>query len=288
MKTDSQLWASRARSTAAVLAFGLALALPVQAQVTTGFETSSGYTSGASVIGVDDTGIAGSAVWQTVFIDTGGATASPANPQTGELAMRVSSDATQVYGGKLFLQGSGLVWNDPQQRVNFSFGMAISSFSAGTGNQVMVYLGENTVLPGTGKYWVELIFTNGELQLWKGNTSANNSAVSIGSYTTFSNLGEYITFDITVAPVSKTYTSVTLSGTNSSVDLTSSFEGVSLPSYNGTPDQWIQFVVGSNDTVVVDFDNVNVNNISIPEPSTYGAAFGVVVLMLAALRRRRR
>ena len=285
MKINTLHIPSLARAVGAILA--LAIALPAQAQIITGFETTNGYTNGQTVYSpaVNDTGIPGAAVWQ----DMGGAFASSANPQSGDLALRIQSDGTKVFGTKINLSTAELVWNDPAAPINLGFGMAISSYSAGTTNQVMIYLGDNLVLPGGAKYYTALFFSNGDLFLYKGNATGNNTAVNLGAYTTYSALGEYINFDITFNPVTKTYLSVTLTGTNSSIDLTSAFAGVTVPWYPQTsaePAQWLQFIVGGNDIVTVDFDNLTLANI--PEPSAAALLGASAVLLLAAARRRRR
>lgn len=258
----------------------------LHAQVLTGFDTANGYTSNATVVGVNDTGVPGFASWTSGLSNA--AIASSANPLAGDLALRIQRTAVTsgASGVTLDLSGAGVSFTTTP--VTLGFGMAVSNYSAGTGNQVQVLLGNNTINPGGAKYWTSLVFSDGALYVYRANTASTNVGVNLGAYNTFSDLGGYIDFSITFDPVAKTYSSVTVTGSKSSLDLTSAFAGVALPWISGTagdPGLQLTLVAGSNDVVTVDFDNLRLANI--PEPSAFAVCAGFASLAAAASSRRR-
>ncbi|EIP98531.1 hypothetical protein OpiT1DRAFT_02988 [Opitutaceae bacterium TAV1] len=272
---------------AALVLGSLALLPSLRAQVLTGFEVSNGYTDATSVVGVNDSGIPGSAAWES---QGNAASTSSANPLSGDLALRIlrTAETAGSSGAKIDLSGAGVDFTSGT--VTLGFSMAISNYSAGTGNQVQILFGNNTINPGGSKYWTSLIFSDGVLYLYRDNSGlSNNTGVNLGAYTTYSALGGYIDFSISFDPVAKTYTNVTLTGTETSADLTSSFAGTALPWLSGTagdPGQWLTLVVGGNDIVTVDFDNLSLS--SIPEPSAFALCAGLAGLVAVLSIRRRR
>ncbi len=228
------------------------------------FEPGSGYASGASVVGVDDLRLPGSGVWRpattaaTVF-----ATASPANPRTGALALRIDKPSTQTsaVGAYVDLAPAGV---DMTRRVTLEFSMAVTSFSAGTGYQAQVFLGQATAFnPFGAKYWFECILDNGQLLLFRRSTDNANTSVNIGALDGYADLGRYVTFEVTFDPVLKVFERVVVSGHKKTSDLTSTFAGVVLPWIPGVAgDPPLEFIMlaGSNDTVLVDFDDIRFYN----------------------------
>lgn len=225
--------------------------------VYTSFEQSAGYTVGTSIAGLDDPGIVGDAAW-TLF--NAGSPAAPlvsaANPWRGDQALRIAkTDSSAASGVRLDL--SAIDFSGP---VTLTFSLAISSYSAGTGSQVQIYLGDATVNPGAGKYWTALVFSEGTLSLYRASASGTaNQAFSLGDYTTYAELGDYVTFRISFDPVAKSYTAMTVSGEKSSADFSDALGGSTLPwiPTNATdPGRLFQLVLGTNDLVTLDFDEL--------------------------------
>ncbi len=252
----------------------------------TGFETSSGYGTDTTVIGVHDTDAPAGANWNRLFgsssVDSR-ITSSTANPQTGLQALRLDGNGTAALSASVNLSAA-LSMTNP---VHIHFGMALDNISAGTGNQAQVYFGAATT---TSSYWFSTYYTDGFLYLGVNTPSGDyNSGVNLGAYTDFSQLGEYITFDVTIDPTEFTYTSVVLTGTVSgAVDKTATVQAYNngtLPHLHDlSPDMYFSFVTGSNDTITADFDNVSVS--SVPEPATVAFLFLTGAWLL--LRKRRR
>lgn len=264
----------------------LALIPSLHAQILTGFETANGYTAGATVVGVNDTGVPGFDAWTSGLSNA--AIASSANPRSGDLALRIQRTVETVGASGVTLNLSGAGVSFSTSPITLGFSMAITNYSAGTGNQVQVLLGNNTINPGGAKYWTSIIFSDGALYLYKASTGSLNIAASLGAYNTYSNLGEYIDFSVTFDPVAKTYSSVTISGSKSSADLTSAFANATLPWLSGTagdPGLVLTLVGGSNDIVTADIDNFRLSNI--PEPSAFALCAGFVSLAAVASGRRR-
>lgn len=285
------------RATLPVFAILPLLANAVGAQVITGFETSNGYTLGSSIVGVDDSGIPGSAAWAAKAGFAGPAPIiSSANPQSGSSAIRIVRDASagaSAIGTHVDLSAAGVAFSGAgTQPIALSFSVAIGSgYSAGTGNQFQVYLGSSTINPTGDAYWTSIVFNEGSFQLWRSPGSGNNTAFNLGSYTTYAPLGQYVTFNLVFDPVAKTYQSLSISGSSGAADLTSSVSGMILPWRPGLatdPAKFLSLVVGGNDLVTVDFDNLSISNISnIPEPAHASAIFGAAIAAFALGRRRR-
>ncbi|PAW79906.1 MAG: hypothetical protein B9S32_00855 [Verrucomicrobia bacterium Tous-C9LFEB] len=253
-----------------------------------GFETSSGYGTNTTIVGVDDSTITGTAAWSNTFNTTalnGNLQTSTANPQSGSQALRLTNTATGALGASLQL-GSAV---DVTQPFNIHFGMALSGISANTGNQAQIYFGANSSQVGTLPYWFGLIYSDGKLALAL-NSSNNSTAafyIEFGNYTEYANLGDYITFDFTINPSTSKFTNVLVSGELKTSNLTSSVQasasGGTIPHLTSTPDTYIVFASGGNDTITADFDNLQIS--TIPEPSMIAlVSFGF--LGIYCLRKR--
>jgi hypothetical protein len=258
-----------------------------QADFSTGFETSSGYTSGASVLGVHDSAAEEGNTWTSLFGTASQMTTSDANPADGDLALTVVAPGDAAQMAYLDL-GSSAPTSD---KFNVKFDLAISSdVSVDTGNQVQIYFGAENgssyLSDATTPFWFSVIYNDGQLLLSTRSESGTVFKTSIGDYTTFSDLGEYITFDITIDPSFNKYTSVSLSGTTSSADVTSTIlaqnEGT-IASKGGTPENIFSVVTGSNDTGTVYIDNLSVT--SIPEPSALALFLGLSASAILYVRR---
>lgn len=291
---QSFLASSNRRALAPVLV-GLALCgAPLSAQILTGFETSNGYTGGASVIGVNDSGIPGSAAWTAVAgFSATTPFASTANPQSGSMAWRLDRTVATTGAVAARIDSSGAGVNFAGDPIAVSFGLSINSFSAGTVNQLQIYLGDADINPAGGRYWSTIIFTDGSFHLYKATADGTgNTAVNLGAYTTYAPLGSYITFSLAFNPVTKTYTSLSLSGATSSASFSSTIAGERLPwrpNLAGEPGKFLTFVAGGNDVIQADLDNLSISNISsIPEPAQASLFAAAAATALAVSRRRRR
>jgi hypothetical protein len=258
------------------------------AQFSTGFETTSGYTSNATVIGVQDSAAPSGNVW-TLY--NGSATASTANPADGDLALTVTGTGSAAQGAVLNLGTAAPT--SGQFTVQFDFAVS-ADISASSGLQSQVYFGgqngpgqmSNTTIP----YWFGFYYDNGALALNTHNdASAYVSRVNIGTYTDFSDLGEYITVSISIDPSTEKYTSVTLSGETSNADVTSivlASNFGNIPTQNikvGLPENYFSVVMGSNDTGSTYIYNLSV----IPEPSAAALFLGLSASVMLFVRRRR-
>lgn len=260
------------------------LSCSLHAQVLTGFDSAAGYIANSAVTGIDDSGIPGTATWTSPLSNPG--IASSANVRDGDLALRIqrTGSTSGASGSRIDLSSAGVSFDNP---VNLSFSMAISNYSAGTGNQVQVFLGGTGFDAYASKHWLTLLFSDGALYLTVRSTDTTNTSIGLGAYDTYSDLTGYIDFSITFDPVAKKYTSVTLSGVKRSVDLSASFASTILPwipGTNGDPGLTLTLAAGSNDIVTVDFDRLSISNI--PEPSTFAVMAGLAGLALAGARRR--
>ncbi|EIP98546.1 hypothetical protein OpiT1DRAFT_03003 [Opitutaceae bacterium TAV1] len=227
----------------------------------TGFETGSGYRAGESVRGFADPTLPGTAAW-TMHNPSSPALplVSTANPLSGSQALRlVKPDATGSGGVTLNLAALGLA----DAPFVLRFGLAVHNYSAGTGNQLQVYLGNAGTDPGGGKYWTLLIFNEGVFYLYRASsTGASNQAVNLGAYTAYADHGDYVSFELAVDPVTKTYTGVRVSGAKGTADFTETLAGATLPwrpDQAGDPASVFQFILGSNDIITVDLDDLSLD-----------------------------
>lgn len=272
----------------------LSAALPLRAQFVTGFEAAGGYTASATVIGVHDAAAPGAAAWTRPFGVDADIFASTANPASGSQHLRIgSASASQAYSARLDLAGA----IDFTKEFNLSLSFAVGSdVSAGTERQVVVLLGASSYLPAAAKYWLRYGYDNGKLFIDYSSPSGGSgySTLTIGDYTDFADLGGYVSFNITVDPVLHSYASVVVSGAKKTENITSLLPD--RPTGNlpwlgataGDPDAFLQFVIGSNDIVTADFDNVSLVNTSIPEPAVFASMLALGALAAAGSRRRMR
>ena len=271
---------------AVLTAFGLVSA---QASVITGFETSSGYGTNTTVIGVDDSGISGTDTWVNSFntpaVNSRMVT-STANPQSGSQALRFTNDGSSGALGATLQLGSSVSVANP---FTVHFAMALNNISSGTGNQAQVYFGQNAPALGAQPYWFALLYNDGVFNLYLNNAANNGSDfVNLGLYTTYSTLGSYVTFDLTIDPTTNKFTNVQITGSLTSANLTSTVlaspSGGTIPHLSATPNTYFSFMSGGNDTITADFDNLAI----VPEPSTYALLIlGSFGLSLMARNRQR-
>lgn len=230
---------------------------------TSGFESSSGYVAGYSVAGIDDLLLKGAATWAPVTRSAYSPAASSANPRSGALALRLQKPASEntPVGVMLPLGEGGL---DFGRRITFGFSVAINSYSAGTGNQFQVYLGDGqSFFPGGAKFWTALVFNEGEILLYKSQGAGSNAQVSLGHCASYAAAGRYLTFTIVFDPARKVYERVTISGPAGSADFTSALSGATLPWLPGTPGDpppLLMFLAGTNDALNVDIDDIVLTN----------------------------
>jgi len=274
-----------------IVALAMGLFLPsVRAAFITGFETSSGYGTNASVIGVYDTAAPSGNLWFNTFslpANNPKMISSTANPQTGSQALRLTNDGTSGALGASIQLGTSV---DVANPFNIHFAMALNNISAGTGNQMQVYFGFANAQAGIESYWMTLLYNNGDLFM-QVNNSTNNGVdiIALGAYTTYSALGSYISFDLAIDPTSNKFTNVQLTGSLTSANLTSTVlaspSGGTIPHLSATPNTIFSFISGGNDTITADFDNLQIT--AVPEPSAVGLlVFGAAAVVLVQRRMR--
>lgn len=242
----------------------------LHAQFVTGFEThqsssSPGYTTNATLIGVQDIQAPEGKTWTRLFGSDSAMTVVSTLPAGGTKAFCIN-DQTSTSAQAAFLdlaEVPGLPFDQP---FTVSFSMSVESVSASTGNQIQVYLGAPSTSLGSAKYWTALIYDNGQLRLHVGNAAGNNTqAVSLGQLSEYVNGTGYLTVRITIDPTLKKYTRVEVSGSKKSTNHTEAVQAVhggTLPwipaSGPQAPESKLLFVTGVNDLVKVRFDAVQV------------------------------
>lgn len=271
---------------------GLAAALPAHASFLTGFETSSGYGTNTTVIGVQDSAAPSGNLWTGMFAASsypGTLTSSTAHPQTGTQALQISALASEgaARGVRLDL-GSSVDLTNP-----FSLQFALSIDSLGTpssGYQAQVTFGSSGTNFGTDPFWFRVSFSNDTIRADINNISGLGvHEINLGTWSAYAdigngvNLGGYLTFSIEIDPTTFAYTKFQVSGDNGSADFLPAIvadNGGITPHLSGTPGAFLQFFTGSNDSVTFNVDNISV----VPEPAT--AVLAAASFGLLALRRR--
>jgi len=270
--------------------FCLGCSTPLWAQTTlfqTGFESSSGYTSGSTVIGVTDSGA--NAAWTSILSGAASAiTASSASPQSGGLAFQINdASTTTAYGASLNL-GSVVSTSSP---FTLQFSMALSNLG-GSGSAAQIYLGAASVQPGTAKYWTGLVVdASGNISIYTDSTNGTSAnAVSLGNYSSYVTAGGYLTFSISIDPSTMKYTSVVLSGSLSTADKVSTIvsgggSSGTVPYLHNTaslPSLYFDVIGGTASMATISIDNLSI--VAVPEPSVL--AFLGLGGMLLLWRRR--
>lgn len=271
---------SSPRLTSALMILSLTCAASsVQADFTTGFETSDGYTTGAPLVGQQDASAPAGHTWQTLFnssVITVESAQGVGNSQAIKIADASSSTA---YGAKLDL-GTSV---DFTKSFSFSFSVALQNMG-GAGSVAQVYLGADTVSPGTMKYWCALtIAHDGNIYLYTDNANGTGAvAVSLGAYQRYVSAGSFLDISMTIDTDSKKFTSLTLAGQDKTSIVSSSVSGGTIPWLHATstlPSSYLCLVAGGGSTGDIYFDNISIQNI--PEPSAIALAIGLGGILLA-------
>jgi len=245
----------------------LGLAGAVHASFLTGFETSSGYGTNATVIGVHDTSAGGTNTWQNVSGFSNSVTSSTVLPQTGLMSLRLLDTSTSAGTAASLDLGSAFNFAQP---FTLSFSMAITATGGTAGLVFNVWLG-NAVNSLSTKEWTHFAYDSStqNVGVYVSNAAGTSTQlVTLGKYTDFATAGQYMTASISIDPTTRKYTNVTLSGALATTDVTSSVLAVNsgtipwIPSTAGNPGSNFWVSSGGLGTVTAFIDNVSV----IPEP----------------------
>lgn len=287
----------------AVLILAAAMTLSLRADVTIDFENAQGYTAGSTIVGVDDSGLPGTAKWVNMFNTTASSiVVSSGTGIGGSQSLRLndtySSTSSAALGASMDLASSSSVFSST---FKMTFSLAVTN-PGGTGNVAQVYLGYNGVAAGTQRYWMGLTMgVDGALTLITDSISGVGTAnFSLGNYATYAAAGEYVNFELVIDPTTKMYTNVAVSGSLGSANYTSTLSASStnhngeIPylSANGTATALaynLDLVAGGTSTGTIDFDNFVFS--TVPEPATFGLVLlsvGTLVAHGAARRRAAR
>ncbi len=236
---------------------------PVWRAFSTGFEEEAGdYLLNSSLGGRTDH--SSGTRWSVPAGWAGAGTISPLNPATGSRAWRIHDATTSGAIGATLDTGpavAGFLSVRPWTfRVSFSL---VALPVPATENQFAIALGQATA-SATGKQWLRFLYSNGDLNLMvrsagaAGNTSATQTAVTVGRYTDFAGLGEYITLTLGVDPIGKRYTHVHLSGPKGSATRTALVQTVGdgvIPWGNATTgDPAAHLLINSTTPVMLTLD----------------------------------
>lgn len=265
----------------------------VAADVSTGFETSSGYTTNDSILGVHDAAAAGSNAWTAITASGFVAPtflSSDAHPASGALSFQASrATASGAWGATLDLGTAAPTLN------NFTIHFDLAVQGAGTtGNQFQIYFGPSNPTNSTGSapYWLTLVFNNGALETRSaGAGGAGVVAVGLGNYIDYSPSGSYIGVDVAIDVTTMQYTSFVLTGATSGVqDKTSVVQasnGGYIPNKSlGTPGNNFSLVIGGNDIGNYYLDNLQIG--AVPEAGTDMLLLlgsGVMILLTRRVRK---
>ncbi len=266
----------------------LVSAMPLRAAFLTGFETSSGYTTNASVIGVQDTSAPEGNLWGNVSGFSNSVTSSNVFPQTGLLSMRILDTSTSAGTAAALDLGSSVL--DTSKPFTIQFSWAITETGGTPGAALNMWFG-TAVNSLSQKNWTHVNYNSNTQALGVYVTNAGGTSsqvVDIGNYTTIANFGEYMTWSITIDPVLKKYTNVTISGSLGSIDATTTIQGVNggvipwISNTAGDPPFNLWFSTGGAATITAYVDNVSI----IPEPTASMLALGAFILLASRFRRR--
>ncbi len=252
----------------------------------------SGYTNGATLAGIDDPDVPGTAAWTSsssgafVAVGNGAGLAASINGGPGAVVNRLDLSAAVGEGGIDFTK-----------EVQFKADIKVVSLS-GTGNALILALGDGGITNPTGNTWFTLTVggagsATAPLYLSTGNgagvvgQTAINGTGANSEFADFAGgLGVYITVDIRFNPVTRSYTYVSINDT----DYTAAFSGFTLPftGSNTSAAYTLSLIKSSSQTAEVHIDNLLVGNTPVPEPASTAALLGLAGLASAVIARRRR
>lgn len=248
------------------------------ADFSTGFEASSGYTAGSTVVGVDDSGLPGTASWSQPFGTSANATITnsgalvgsqslslynPGSSQSAQLNLTGAVDFSQAFTVSMVF--NPLVANGTSA---FNFQLGSSSYGAQYPYWLRGFIGSGAANTGTGIY------------LYQGTatSSATVSATRIGTIT----ISQNVTLSMTIDPTAHLYTNITLNGT----DVTSTIPYAVPYLDSSTVSSYLTFVTGSGSSGSLTYvDSFAISNV--PEPGTAALAMvGAGMMLLMGQRRR--
>jgi hypothetical protein len=262
-----------------------------RADFTTGFESSSGYTSGNTVVGVQDTSAPSGSTWVNGF---GGSliapTVSSSNPAGGSgLHLRIDdTSAAANHNSDARLNLTTAV--DLTKAFNFSFSFAVAAGqSGGTFGIILGDIGYQ--LDGTGNNWFAFGINNNQGFVYMRSGGTVSQVQVSSNLTSFSDPGNYINVSVDIDPTTRSISSFFISGTKKTTDIlatNSNFTGKQVPwqgDADNLPDAFLNIGSSTANIGTLDIDNISLSNI--PEPSTAAALLGIGALSCVLCSRRR-
>lgn len=271
-----------------------AISVPtIQARLVTNFE-SPPYETGNTIVDITDP--SASKQWEELFSGSRSeSTVSTVHPLSGTRHLRIVDSSTSLARGVGINLGDGVFdTGSGAADITIAFAFSISAdVSPDTENQVQFFFGTKST--DYTKNWFGLAYNNGNLYLRVNSSSGIASEwMNVSQYTAISNLGDYIKVEVVIDPESQKYKSVRFLGTLGDVDVTSvvqsSGSAGSIPHHaaalNDLPN-WFSIVIGGNDTLTLDVDDISITQAPIPEPANIAVLVAGVLFVCAVCRRNK-
>lgn len=220
------------------------------------------YAAGQTVIGVNDSAIANSAVWQLYQGASSAVTASSSNPAAGAKALRIVDDSATTACITYLDTAGEIVVNEASRTFSISFDIRLSGTHASTGTlQAQIQFGRAAASSWNDfKSWLHLDLNGNDIRFFVYDQAAPDRKKPVVVAQNTAN--QYTRVSVVFDAIEKTYASVVING----VDVTHRVRAVNggalpwrgLADLPGNPDFNFWVTTGTDDRLILDLDNVRI------------------------------